>query len=416
MNVRLFQVFVVVFFMLIVSHSSRAQARKPDPEAAGFSAEGLARVDTIASKLIADKKMAGSVIAISRNGKLAYLKAFGHQEVKGEKKMRLDSVFRIYSMTKGIVTAAAMMLVEEEKLDLDVPVSEYIPEFGGLKVYDPSGNRKPGREMTTRDLMRHTAGLTYGFFGTTPVDEMYREKQVLGGTLDEMVQRLGELPLLYEPGGKWVYSVASDVLGYLVEKRSGEKLDVFLKKRIFDPLDMKDTGFQVRNDQLERFTACYGPSPTGQGLVVVDDPANSRFAKPPRMFSGGGGLVSTPMDYLRFCEMIVLEGEVNGRRLLKKKTVRMMRTNQLKEEIMPIGIGDTRPGTGFGLGFSVRVASYEEGDPGSIVGEFGWGGAASTHYWMSPEHKIAVVTMEQTQPYTAILEKAIKRAVYEAVK
>ncbi len=398
------------------AHSASAeQLPVVSPSEVGLSAAKLVKVDQAAQKLIDDKKLVGCVIAIARHGKIAYLKAFGKQHAERDKPMTTDAVFRIYSMTKAITSAATLMLMENGKLGLDDPVSKHLPEFKGLKVHVEGGDDvAPKREMTVRDLLRHTAGLTYGVFGDSAVDKLYRKASVLNGTLEEATGKLGKLPLLYEPGEQWVYSVATDVLGRLIEKTSGKSFTKFLHSRLFDPLGMRDTGFHVREGNLDRFTANHNISGEGE-IRVIDEPDASRYLKPPKLASGGGGLVSTTRDYLRFLQMIQSGGTFQGKRYLKKATVQLMTTNQLPERIPHIGIGDARPGVGFGLGFSVRTGE-SRWDSGARLGEYGWGGAASTHYWTSPQDDLIVVTMEQTMPFNFNLEFGIKKLVYDAIE
>lgn len=380
------------------------------PETLGLSSEKLAKIDDVVEAFIAKKELAGSVVAVARRGKIAYLKAYGKRDQETGKPMEVDTIFRIYSMSKSVATAAAMILVEEGKLDLKAPVSDYLPGLKDVKVAEGDQRVAPKRAMTVEDLMRHTAGLTYGFFGDTPVDKAYRDAQVMGGSLKEMEEKLGELPLLYHPGERWVYSIASDVLGRLVEVASDMSFETFLKKRLFEPLQMPDTGFHVPAEKVERFAANHTT-----GLAVIDKPTESRYLKPPAMESGGGGLVSTTRDYLRFLQMIANGGTFEGKRYLKEETVKLMTTNQLPASIPFIGIGDERPGVGFGLGFSVRIGDSDF-DSGAHLGEYGWGGAASTHYWISPKDELVVVTMEQTMPFNFNLEFGLKKLIYDAIE
>jgi CubicO group peptidase (beta-lactamase class C family) len=265
--------------------------------------------------------------------------------------------------------------------------------------------------------MRHTSGLTYGLFGNTPVDKLYLKHSVLMAPNDDLaglITRLGKLPLLYQPGTHFNYSVSTDVLGRLVEVVSGKSLDEFFQERIFTPLAMKDSGFFVPEDKLSRFAACYGPAPGG-GLKVTDTFGSNRYHQRPKLLSGGGGLVSTARDYGRFCQMILQGGELEGKRLLRRDTVAEMTKNQLPDEAMPINLGGVaRNGIGFGLGFSVVV------DPGKIPiaivkSEYGWGGAASTHFWISPKHELVVVLLQQYMPFQMKLEQAVKPVVYAAI-
>jgi len=332
------------------------------PKELGMSAEKLAGVKTAVQGLVDDKKVAGATVVVARKGKIAFFETFGMMDIEAEKPMAKNAILRFYSMSKPITSVALMMLYEEGKIKLDEAVSKYIPQFKGLKVYAESGNVDTKRPMTVRDLLRHTSGLTYGFFGNTAVDKMYREKATLGGDgdLEDMADKLGEIPLLYQPGTKWHYSVSTDVLGYLVEKVSGRPLDKFFRQRIFRPLGMKDTAFHVPAKKVDRFAVCYS-----FGLSVSDNPAKSRYLKKPAMRSGGGGLVSTAPDYLRFCQMLLNKGQLDGKRLLRTETVEMMTKNQLPEGVTRNDSG------GFGLGFSVRT---EDGE--FPKGEYGWGGMA----------------------------------------
>jgi len=371
------------------------------PKDVGMSAEKLGGVKTAVQGLIDDKKIAGATVVVARKGKIAFFETFGMMDIKAEKPMAKDAILRFYSMSKPITSVALMMLYEEGKIKLDDPVSKYAPQFKGLKVYAESGNVDAKRPMTVRDLLRHTSGLTYGFFGNTAVDKMYREKATLGGDgdLEDMVNKLGEIPLLYQPGTKWHYSVSTDVVGYLVEKVSGQPLGEFFEERIFKPLGMKDTAFHVPAEKVDRFGACYS-----LGLIVTDNPAKSNYLKKPAMRSGGGGLLSTAPDYLRFCQMLLNKGQLDGKRLLRSETVEMMTRNQLPEGVSRADTG------GFGLGFSVRTVEGR-----FPKGEYGWGGMASTHFWISPKHDLIVVALSQRIPFSGQLENAVKPIIYDSI-
>jgi len=390
------------------------------PGEVGLSAEKLERTRAAVQKLVDEKQVAGGVIVVARRGKVVQFETCGMMDIKAEKPMKRDTIFRIYSMSKPITSVAAMILYEEGKLKLDDPVSKYIPEFKGLKVVaDPDAEEitevAAGREVSVRDLLRHTSGLTYGIFGNTAVDKLYRKTiQLSGGesTLKDMVKKLAEIPLLYQPGTKWHYSVSADVLGRVVEVVSARSLDKFFFERIFEPLGMEDTAFYVPKEKIDRFATNYGPNTQG-GLRPIDTPENTRYTKMPTFLSGGGGLVSTASDYMRFCLMLLNKGEFGGERLLKAETVELMTQNQLPEQAFPIGSGG-RAGVGFGLGFSVRVEP-SKGESASRVGEYGWGGMASTHFWISPSDEIAVVALTQYIPYSNRVERIIKPIVYEAI-
>jgi CubicO group peptidase (beta-lactamase class C family) len=406
MKTTLQTLIIIVLFFAISCVGYAGELLITSPKDVGMSPEKLAKVKPAVQALVDTEKIAGASVIVARKGKVVLFETFGMMDIEAKKSMEKDTIFRFYSMTKPITSVAVMMLYEEGKLNLDDPVSKYVPEFKGLKVYDESGKHiEQEREMSIRDLLRHTSGLTYGFFGNTPVDKMYMAKSVFDwdSSLQDMINKLSEIPLLYQPGTKWHYSVSTDVLGYIVEKISGQSLDKFFNQRIFKPLKMKDTAFYVPANKVERFAACYGPKLTG-GLRIVDDPAKSRYLKKRSLLSGGGGLVSTAQDYLRFCQMMLNKGELDGKRLLRPETVEMMTTNQLPDSVRRDEDG------GFGLGFSVRLNDGE-----FPKGEYGWGGAASTHFWISPKHDLIVIALSQYQPYSARLENTVKPIVYDSI-
>jgi CubicO group peptidase (beta-lactamase class C family) len=386
---------------------------------AGLSPAKLEKVKAALRTAVDQNQTAGVVLAVARRGKLAMLETYGKSDIAADRPMRPDTIFRIYSMTKPIVTVAAMQMVEEGKIKLDDPVSKYVPEFKNLRVHAGTGDETvpAKREVTIRDLMRHTSGLTYGAFDNTPVDQLYRQARVLdrGETLTVFVGKLGKLPLLYQPGTHFQYSVSSDVLGHLIEVVSGQALDEYLQARVFNPLDMRDTGFFVPADKLDRLAVNYGPDDKG-GLKVVDAPLTSPYRTRPKFLSGGGGLVSTARDYLRFCQMMLSAGELEGKRMLRPETVREMTVNQLPAEALPMKLA-TLPldGMGFGLGFSVRMAPTPTA-PAQSLGEFGWGGAASTHFWICPKQELAVVILQQYMPMTPRLELALKPLIYGSIE
>ena len=387
------------------------------PESAGMSSEKLAKVDAVMDGLVKDKKLAGGIVMIARHGKVVHLKSHGMMDIESQKPMRDDAVIRIYSMSKAITTAAALILCDDGKLSLDDPVSKHLPELKNCPVQGKEGPITPAREMTVRDLMLHTAGLTYGSSGIDASDKKYRELNVMdfNSSLAQMAEKLGKVPLVFAPGTDWMYSVASDVLGRVVEVASGQPLDEFFQKRIFTPLDMKDTGFYVPADKVERFAANYGSDGKGN-LKLIEAAAKSEYLNKRKLLSGGGGLVSTARDYMRFLVTISRGGELDGVRILKSETVTLMTSNQLPESVGWIKFGpQIREGVGFGLGFSVR-AKMSDWDPQGRVGEYGWGGAAGTHYWTSPKDDLIVVTMEQTMPYTFLTEFAVKGLIYDAVE
>jgi CubicO group peptidase (beta-lactamase class C family) len=397
---------VIVLSMLFSCMGFAGELPVTSPENVGMSSEKLARAKSSVQALIDNEKMAGASIIVARNGKIVLSETFGMMDQKANKHMQPDTIFRIYSMSKPISSVAAMMLYEQGKLKLDDPISKYIPEFKELKVYSESGKHDDQvRQMSVRDLLRHTSGLTYGYFGNTAVDKMYRTKGVLNrkSSLQDMINKLNGIPLLYQPGTKWHYSVSTDVLGYLVQKVSGQPLDEFFRQNIFEPLDMKDTAFHVPNEKVNRFAACYGPRQNG-GLRIVDEPTTSRYLIRANLFSGGGGLVSTARDYLRFSQMLLNKGQLDGKRLLRSETVEMMTSDQLPDSVK------RGEGEGFGLGFSVRLR-----DGKFPQGEYGWGGAASTHFWISPKDELIVIALSQYMPFSSQLQNAVKSIIYDSI-
>ena len=383
------------------------------PAKAGLSETKLAEVDRFMEHQVADQKIAGGIVVISHNDKIGFFHAYGLMDREAKKPMWPDTIFRIYSMSKAITTAAALNLYDAGKIGLDDPVSKYIPSFANLKVAATNGLRAPMRAVTVRDLMLHTSGLTYGS-GPDALKETYNRLKPMESTnLAEMAEKLSQVPLAFDPGTDWAYGVGIDVLGRVIEVASGKTLDVFLDKTIFKPLAMTDTAFSVPPEKIGRFAANYSRT---NGLKVIDAPAESKYAKHVTFFSGGGGLVGTARDYMRFLSMIERGGTLDGHRILRPNTVKIMISNQLPEKAFPIYFGkEKRYGTGFGLGFSVRT-EITSWDPAGHVGEYGWGGAASTHYWVSPADKLIVVTLEQIMPYQWDTEFGVKKIIYDAVQ
>ena len=374
------------------------------PEDVGMSEAKLAKIGPVVQQMVDDGSIAGAVTIVARREKVVYHETFGVRDVKSRRPMTGDTIFRIYSMTKPVTSVAVMMLWEQGRLKLDDPISDYLPELKSLHVHTRGPSATENLEeskspLTIRDLLRHTSGLTYGLFGGTPVDVAYRRQSVLDrhSTLADMTRKLSKIPLLYQPGTRFNYSVSTDVLGRLVEVISQQSLDEFFRLRIFEPLDMRDTGFYVRAGQHERLAANHSRGEEGK-LRVIDDPRTSRYLLRPALLSGGSGLVSTGRDYLRFAQMLLHGGQLQGQRLLRSGTVDMMTSNQLPDESMPMAMNDgPREGVGFGLGFSVRVA-HSHKEPHEVVGQYGWGGAASTQFWISPRHELIVIALRQFMP------------------
>ncbi|MBI1841603.1 MAG: beta-lactamase family protein [Verrucomicrobia bacterium] len=397
-----------------VTGLSAAELPRSTPEKAGLSGSKLAEVDQFMERAVADQKIAGGIIAVSHNGRIAFFHTYGRMDLESGKPVQADTLFRIYSMSKAITTAAALTLYDAGKLGLEDPVAKYIPSFSQLRVAGADGLHPPSRPMTVRDLMRHTSGLTYGGDGPEAHREAFKRLKPLESVdLEEMAAKVSQIPLAYDPGMDWIYSISTDVLGRVIEVASGKSLDSFLEEAIFRPLDMVDTAFTVPPSKASRLAANYKRSP--EGLKVIDAPAASKFAKQTTFFSGGGGLVSTARDYMRFLAMIERGGGLDGRRVLKPQTVDLMTHDDLPRKAYPIHFGaETRHGVGFGLGFSVRTQG-SNWDPAGHLGEYGWGGAASTHYWASPNDKLIVLTLEQIIPYQWDTEFGVKKIIYDSI-
>ncbi len=383
------------------------------PGRLGLSAAGLARLDSVMQVYVTDGKLAGLVVAVAKDGRLAHLEAFGLRSVEAKDPMETSDLFRIYSMTKPITSTAAMILVEEGKIGLDDPVAKYLPAFGGVKVWTREGLVPPRRPMTVRDLLRHTSGLTYGFFGETPVDSMYRRIPP-PANLADLTDKLAKLPLVGHPGEVWNYSYSTDVLGRVVEVASGQSLDRFFEERIFVPLKMKDAFFQVPAEKRSRLTGNYSRPAPGR-FLLVDSPDSGNYTRPPKMLSGGGGLVASTADYLRFAQMILNGGELDGTRLLKSGTVVEMLRNQLPGEMVPaVGALMRLDGTGFGLGFNVIVNGRDplRGSNGTAS----WAGIANTYFFIDPVTKVIGVLMTQFNPFAAYpIEDEFRHLVYRAL-
>jgi len=391
---------------------------KANPEEVGLSSERLRRINKAMEGYVDENKLAGVITMVARRGKVAHFESFGMSDRGSKKPMEADTIFRIYSMSKPITSVAVMMLYEEGHFHLNDPVSKFIPEFKSVKVFvrkTESGVElaEPKREITIRDLLTHTSGLAYGLGKDSPVEEMYQDEKMLrwDETVEEKVGRLVKLPLANQPGSAWRYSISVDVLGYLVEVISGRRLDVFLEERIFKPLGMEDTGFYVPEEKIGRFAALYKAKETDdvghEGTLYLGD-----FSKLPLFLSGGGGLVSTAWDYMRFCQMLLNGGELDGVRLLGRKTVELMTTNHLTNEL--IQQGNMAKGFGFGLGFAVLMDVAQSETVGS-EGEYSWGGAASTGFWINPEEELIGILMTQFIPYTGRFTEDLKVLTYQAI-
>jgi CubicO group peptidase (beta-lactamase class C family) len=413
-----------------VTRADKADPVVVAPESVGLSAPRLANIRAVMSQHIANKKMAGASALIARHGKVAYQEAWGMADAEAGTPMKMDTIHRIYSMTKPITSVALMMLYEEGKFQLNDPIAKYMPEFAKMMVGVEERNPQNGsisfttvpakRMITVRDLLRHTAGFTYGVFGDTSVDQAYRKAGILSDlTLKDFALNLSKMPLMYEPGTRWHYSVSVDLQGRLVEVLSGKPFDQFLQERIFTPLGMVDTSFTVPASKKNRFARLYTPNKTGGvdpiTLCSTREDCLSKFpnAAPSMleqqgMLSGGGGLVSTAYDYLRFCQMMLNKGTFEGQRYLSRKTVELMASDHLGT------IPGMSAGNGFGLGFAVSKSPGEAGMMGS-PGEFNWGGAAGTKFWIDPQEDMIGIFMIQILPNTVDYGSAFRVLAYQAV-
>lgn len=379
------------------------------PEEVGLSSERLGRLDGWMRAMVADGRLAGVSTLIARRGRTAFFAGHGQADLARGRPMAADTIVRIYSMTKPVTSVAVLMVYEEGRLQLDEPITRFLPCFRDMRVLTGGSRLRQEtapaeREITVRDLLTHTSGLTYGFMDSTLVDELYRREGVDFQTSDlslaEVVERAASLPLLSQPGREWNYSIATDVLGHLVAVVSGQPFDAFVRERILEPLGMVDTDFHVPVEKIDRFAANYGRGPDGRARLI-DDPAESRFARPPKVASGGGGLVSTASDYARFCRFLMGGGELDGVRLLGRKTVAFMTSNHLPGDLADMGqprfSESTYAGIGFGLGFSVMLDPAKAQIVGS-PGEYAWGGAASTAFFCDPVEDLFVILLTQLTP------------------
>jgi CubicO group peptidase (beta-lactamase class C family) len=408
--------------LIAASHAFADSAVRTDPSGAGLSPAGLARIDAYINNEIATDKIPGALMMIERHGKLGYSATFGVRDPGTKVGMTDDTIFRIYSMSKPITSVAAMMLVEEGKLMLDEPVAKYIPAFANVKV----GVEKKGedgvvgidlvavkRPMTIQDLLRHTSGITYGFFGEGAVKKAYVDAKIFSEDADNagFAEKIAKLPLAYQPGTTWDYSHSTDILGRVVEVVSGKSLYEFEKERILDPLGMKDTAFYVTDPAKQALIA--EPFPTDRTIgndAVVNDPRIKL-----KWESGGGGMVSTIGDYVRFVRMVANGGTLDGKRYLSPKTIAYMGSNHIGPAagVVPGPYYLPGPGFGFGLGFAVRTDAGVSPIEGS-VGEMNWSGAAGTTFWIDPKEDMFVVFMAQTVSQRGRIRATLKNLVYGA--
>ena len=400
----------------------------------GLDASRLERIgEHLERNYIGPGKITGCQISVARHGHLAYFKSFGLMDRERNKPTRDDTIYRIYSMTKPITSVALMTLYEQGYFQLNDPVSRYVPSWKNHRVWISGEGadmktEAPHRPVSFRDVLSHTAGLTYGGglpgVGIQhPIDRIYRELKIrsVGGadTMQEFMDKLGQVPLRYQPGTAWMYSLATDVCGALVEIISGKPLAQYLQDTIFDPLGMKDTSFFVAPEKQERFAANYQRNAAKQ-LELCDDPATSDFTRNPGFKSGGGGLTGTSADYLRFCEMLRRGGELDGHRVLGPRTIALMHMNHLPggKQLTDLALGGfsetAYDGVGFGLGFASTMGEVEAGGLGA--GDYYWGGAASTIFWVDPKEDLSVVFMTQLMPSgTFNFRGQLKSIVYASI-
>ncbi|MHC2002668.1 serine hydrolase domain-containing protein [Methylobacterium sp. CM6241] len=399
-----------------------------DPKALGLCPERLERVDGWMRRLVEEGKLAGLSVMLSRRGETAFFRAHGLADIARGTPFAADTITRIYSMTKPLTSVAVMMLYEEGRFQLDDPITRFLPEFTDMRVFT-GGNRVKAetvpaqRPITIRDLLTHTAGFTYGFMEATLVDALYRQNGVDFGenqdaSLAEVVARLARQPLLAQPGAEWNYSVATDLLGHLVAVVSGQDFGDFLKTRVIDPLGMVDTDFHVPAGKVSRLAANYSLF-RDRSLKLYDDAVGSRFTTKPAIASGGGGLVSTASDYMRFCRFILGRGALDGVRLLGRKTVELMLMNHLGGDLASMGqprfSESSYTGIGFGLGFSVMLDPARAQIVGT-PGEVAWGGLASTSFWIDPAEDLAVVMLAQLIPSSALpIRRELRVLTYAAL-
>lgn len=387
-----------------------------DPGVVGMSREKLQMVGNAVQGFIRDKRIAGASVMISRKGKIVYAGNFGLRDIENKKPMTEDTIFRVYSMTKAVTSVAAMILVESGQLRLEDKVSKHLPAFTKAQVWKDAQLVAPRKPATVKDLLCHTSGYSYGDTGIQEIDAPHLEHGALRETtkLSDFSTQAARIPMAFEPGAGWLYGISTDLLGAVVERASGMALDQFFESRIFTPLGMIDTGFIIPEDKRMRLAAAYNSD--NQGSLSRRNSELFTYSSRTRLLSGGGGLASTILDYTRFLQMIANGGEWNGQRLLQKKTVETMTRNHLSGPAMPIRFpGNIRHGTGFGLGFSVKTAQTDWNKAGRL-GEYGWGGMLSTHFWISPADQLVVVTMEQTYPFDFLLEDALKPLIYAAIE
>ncbi|MCY3810879.1 MAG: serine hydrolase [Gammaproteobacteria bacterium] len=411
---------VVVLLPVCAAEAQEDGLARAAPADVGLSEAGLAKIDALMQTMVDEGELVGAVTLVARHGKIAHFSSVGKQDRDQDAPMSEDTIFRIYSMTKPVAGVALMTFYDEGAFTLDDPVAKFIPEFKGLQVAADDGPEgqpvvvDADHEMTIRELVSHTGGLTYGFFSRSQVDTLYQQADILNrdSTLKDMVVKLGAIPLRQQPGSAWHYSVAVDVQGYLVEVLAGKPFDEVLRERIFEPLGMVDTAFWVPPEKAGRLASLYRQTPAGE-LV----PMPSEYLTKPNFLSGGGGLVSTALDYARFCQMLLNGGEFAGARILKPETVALMHTNQLPDHIAFISPRVATPGNTFGIDFSIVEEPDGTTDHALAKGEYWWYGIAGTWFGINPVQDVFIVGMIQNFGGlgSGKARVASKRLLYEAI-
>ncbi len=395
------------------------------PELVGMSADRLKNIGTKLQQYVDAEYAAGFVTLVARDSEIVHFEACGYRDVEQRLPMELNTIFRIYSMTKPITSIALMMLHEQGKFQLVEPVSRYIPAFGNTKVLAGYGYMGPqlvsqNPPMTIHHLLTHTAGLSYGFFFDSPIDEMYRDSIFRSETasLEEKIVGMAELPLRFQPGSAWNYSIATDVCGYLVQLLADMPFEDFLAERIFGPLGMVDTAFHVSADKLDRFATLYRHDAQTGGFSEYEGAPHipwHDYSKPASAPSGGGGLVSTMSDYWQFANMLLNEGELYDTRIIGRKTLEFMTRNHISRELLPLAIGlATISGRGFGLGFDVVMDAPQTGVINS-EGNYGWSGAAATNFWVDPQEQLVGIIMTQLMDNILLFQQDFRALTYQAL-
>jgi CubicO group peptidase (beta-lactamase class C family) len=406
----------------------------PSPETVGMSAQRLDRIHPVMQSYVDERGFAGLSVLIARQGQTVFAAQYGQRDAEAGKPMTEDTIFRIYSMTKPIVSTALMILFEEGRFRLSDPVAKFIPAFGSVKVLTDTGRLvDPVRPMLVRDLLTHTSGLTYDFLQDFPVGDLYREARLMNDptrSLEGVIDALAALPLAFQPGTRWHYSLGIDVVARLIEVISGQPLGQFLAERLFDPLGMADTEFGVPPAKLDRLAAMYGlpdlfardqtmgalVEAAANGFNERSDVSDTYPTDSADVFVRGGiGLYSTAGDYLRFAQMLLNDGELAGARVMGRKTLSLMHSNHLPPDLLPYETGGVpNPGFGFGLGSRVVMNVADTAGPGS-VGEYGWAGAAKTYYWVDPEEDLVGVLMTQYMIGFDQPEQDLRSLTYQAI-